>query len=147
MSARGVALKGAGPGSGRRPSCGSITVFPSPCSPSPPCEVCPRRRHTHCALQGDQRPSDRLYLYCSGIMASKCPKCDKTVYFGEYVVFFFNPSAARRVSHLVSSFVRFLSTDVIFLKVENCLILSEFTKHGKLHHWLEGFYFRKIVTI
>lgn len=34
----------------------SLAACP-PCSPSPPCEVCPRRRHTHRALQGDHRPS------------------------------------------------------------------------------------------
>lgn len=66
----------------------------------------------------------RLYIYSSGIMASKCPKCDKTVYFGEC----FNPSPARRFPHLLSSFVPFLSTDVIFFFIESCIISSEFKK-------------------
>uniref|UniRef100_A0A3B4XHN4 Cysteine-rich protein 2-like n=2 Tax=Seriola lalandi dorsalis TaxID=1841481 RepID=A0A3B4XHN4_SERLL len=64
-------------------------------SPSPPpsCEVCLRRcscrqtasRASGCRWTDPTRPSLPVLIRIRRTMASKCPKCDKTVYFAEKV--------------------------------------------------------------
>lgn len=114
---------------------GSITA-------SPPTRPALHHRRARCVRIADTRtdhckattvrPSVRLSLCPSGIMASKCPKCDKTVYFGECCSVFLNPSPARRVSRLLSSFVPVLSNVVILFRGNCSIILAEFTKNVKL---------------
>lgn len=63
-----------------------------PCSPSAVRGV--SAPQTHAPSTEHRAPSFVRPSLCSnGIMASKCPKCDKTVYFGEcfFVLFFLTP--------------------------------------------------------